>query len=76
MQEQSSPCGISPDSVVIDRLGGATAAGRLCKVSPQAVSQWRRAGIPQPRRMYLELLRPEAFEGVPTAQGEEVLHAT
>ncbi len=69
MQEQCSPDGLNADSVVIDRLGGPTVAGRLCKVSPQAVSQWRRTGIPQPRRMYLELLRPDAFQCVTT--GEE-----
>jgi hypothetical protein len=50
------------DSLVIDRLGGAVATGRLCEVTPQAVSQWRRDGIPKARRMYLQMLRPDAFE--------------
>lgn len=56
-----------PDTKIIDTLGGATAVARLCGgISPQAVSSWRRAGIPRARRMYLELLRPEAF--VPAGQ--------
>jgi hypothetical protein len=51
------------DSAVIDALGGTVATARLCEVTSQAVSQWRRHGIPQPRRMYLALVRPEAFGG-------------
>lgn len=47
------------DSGLIDALGGTVAAARLFDVTPQAVSHWRRHGIPKPRRMYLELLRPD-----------------
>jgi len=50
-----------PDSALIDALGGPVRVGELCKVTPQAVSMWRRAGIPQARRMFLEVVRPEAF---------------
>ena len=50
-----------PDSAVIDRLGGPSKVAALCQIRPQAASQWRRDGIPPARRMYLELLRPEAF---------------
>lgn len=50
-----------PDSKIIDRLGGPAEIGRLFEISPQAVSMWRREGIPKARRMYLELARPEAF---------------
>lgn len=50
-----------PDSPLIDKLGGASATARICRVTSQAVSQWRRYGIPEPRRMYLQLLRPDVF---------------
>lgn len=53
---------IHPDSAVIDALGGPTAVAGLCRISSQAVSQWRRTGIPSARRDYLSLLRPQAFE--------------
>lgn len=54
---------LHPHSQVIDRLGGPTAVARLCRISPQAVSQWRRYGIPQAREDYLRLLKPAAFAG-------------
>lgn len=60
-----------PDSVVIDALGGTVATSRLCEVSSQAVTQWRRAGIPRPWRMYLRLLRPQVF-GEPGLQVADV----
>ena len=59
------------DSLVIDRLGGAVATSRLCEVTPQAVSQWRRDGIPKARRMYLQVLRPEAFKAMAQPAGIE-----
>lgn len=49
------------DAGVIDALGGTGATAALCDVTSQAVSQWRRNGIPHARRMYLRVLRPEAF---------------
>lgn len=56
------------DSAVIDALGGTVATSKLCDVSSQAVTQWRRAGIPKPWRMYLRLLRPQVFQ--PMAAGD------
>lgn len=50
------------DSEIIDRLGGTFEVARLCEVKPPSVSQWRRDGIPQSRRMYLRVIRPEVFE--------------
>ena len=50
---------VHPDSPLIDDLGGPTAVAALCQVSPQAVSQWRRDGIPKARRMYLAVIRPD-----------------
>ena len=49
------------DSSIIDALGGNAKVAELCKVSSQAVSKWRREGIPMARLMYLRLARPEAF---------------
>jgi hypothetical protein len=49
------------NSSVIDKLGGTNEVARICGVTPQAVSQWRTDGIPSARKMYLQLLKPEAF---------------
>jgi hypothetical protein len=48
-------------SEIIDALGGTSATARLFKVSPAAVTPWRTRGIPEPRLMYLKLLRPDLF---------------
>ena len=57
-----------PDAEIISRLGGPAAVGRLFDITSQAVSQWKRGGIPKTPRRYLQLLHPEAFEA---AQGSE-----
>lgn len=49
------------DSSVIDSIGGNAKVAELCNISSQAVSKWRREGIPQARRQFLELAFPEAF---------------
>jgi hypothetical protein len=46
---------------VIDDLGGTNAVAELCRVTPQAVSQWRDTGIPDARLMYLKVVRPDVF---------------
>ncbi len=46
----------------IDDLGGTSAVADLCNVTAQAVSQWRKDGIPDARLMYLKLARPDAFK--------------
>jgi hypothetical protein len=53
---------------LIDRIGGTSATARLCMVSPAAVSEWRRNGIPQARLMYLRLAVPGVFNQTVTAQ--------
>lgn len=58
----------SRDSQIIDALGGSRAVAALCNVTSQAVSQWRRSGIPEARRMYLQLLRPDVFPSMCEAQ--------
>ena len=65
------------DSARIDLLGGPVAVGKLCEVTPQAVTQWRRDGIPRARRMYLQLLRPELFgAAIDGAEGAPPVPAT
>ncbi|MNV15077.1 hypothetical protein D3C71_1057800 [compost metagenome] len=51
-----------PDSDIIDDLGGTAAVARLCKVKDPSVSEWRKTGIPDARRMFLEAIRPGAFK--------------
>jgi hypothetical protein len=50
------------DGQIIDYLGGNGLVAKLCEVTPQAVWQWRRAGIPRARLMFLRAVRPDAFE--------------
>lgn len=52
-----------PDSALIDQLGGTTAVARMCQIRQPSVSEWRRTGIPQARRMFLALLHPTVFGG-------------
>lgn len=54
------------DSEKIDAIGGTNEVAGICNVSPQAVSQWRLDGIPNARRMYLALLRPDVFGTTPS----------
>lgn len=60
-----------PDSEIIDALGGTVAVARLCKVKPPSVSDWRKEGIPPARRMYLQAVRPEAFELATAAPAQQ-----
>lgn len=46
---------------IIDALGGTAKAARLCKVKDPSVSQWRKAGIPQARLMFIKVVRPDVF---------------
>lgn len=49
------------DSQIIDALGGTSETARLCRIQPASVSEWRKTGIPDARRMFLELKRPDVF---------------
>lgn len=49
------------DSSIIDALGGNAKVAEMCNISSQAVSKWRRDGIPDARLMYFKLLRPDVF---------------
>ena len=48
-------------SEIIDALGGTTEVARMCNVRPPSVSEWKVKGIPEARRMYLQVLRPDVF---------------
>jgi DNA-binding transcriptional regulator YdaS (Cro superfamily) len=44
------------DVKIIDAIGGTYAVAKICKVTAQAVTQWKRNGIPKPRKMLLEIV--------------------
>ena len=47
---------------IIDALGGTFAVSRLCSnASPQAVSDWRKKGLPPAREQLFRYLRPDLF---------------
>jgi hypothetical protein len=50
-----------PDEKIIEALGGTFAVASLCKIKPPSVSEWKQKGIPEARRQFLELLRPDVF---------------
>lgn len=50
-------------SEIIDEMGGTGAVAGLCGISSQAVSKWRKSGIPAPWLKYFRLRWPEAFHG-------------
>lgn len=59
----------NPQAVfLIDKLGGTAEVARLCRVSSQAVSKWRRDGIPDARRMYLLAIRPDLAAEIPASE--------
>lgn len=60
------------DSEIINKLGGTSAVAEICKIKPPSVSEWRRNGIPDARRQFLELLRPDVFRGVATPTKKKV----
>lgn len=48
---------------IIDALGGSTSVAAMCDgISPQAVSQWRKNGIPRAWVRYLKAVRPAVFK--------------
>ncbi len=49
-----------PHIKIIDHLGGNTAVSEIFSISSQAVSKWRKDGIPPARMMYLKLAYPDA----------------
>jgi len=48
-------------SSLIDFLGGTSVVAELCEVRSQAVSQWRRTGIPRARLKFIQVAKAAAF---------------
>jgi hypothetical protein len=48
-------------SDIIELLGGTNKTAELCEITPGAVSQWRKTGIPKSQLKYIKLARPECF---------------
>jgi len=50
-------------TLIIQKLGGNTAAARFFEIRPSAISQWKSANkIPQARLLHLKAARPDLFE--------------
>jgi predicted transcriptional regulator len=47
---------------VIERLGGNARTAELCDITPGAVSQWLRNGIPKTQLKFIKLARPDVFK--------------
>jgi len=50
-----------PDAELIEKAGGTAVIARLCRVTLPSVSEWKRKGIPDARRQFLELAMPHVF---------------
>jgi len=49
--------------LIIQRLGGPSAAARFFECRPSAISQWKRDNkIPNARLLHLKAARPDLFE--------------
>lgn len=51
---------------IINILGGTSKVSRLCSVTPAAVAQWRKKGIPEDRMIYLAASLEQATNGAIT----------
>jgi hypothetical protein len=61
-----------PDSEVIERLGDTSAVAAIFGIKPPSVSEWKKTGIPPARRMYLQVVYPDAFVSVMSHPAAEV----
>lgn len=52
---------------IIEALGGTAAVSRLFGLSMPSVSDWKRAGIPKARMMYLEVVHADKLRGLDLA---------
>jgi DNA-binding transcriptional regulator YdaS (Cro superfamily) len=48
---------------IITILGGTSKVAKLCNVSPPAVTQWRKNGIPKDRLIFVAALIEKLSEG-------------
>lgn len=51
---------------IINVLGGTSKVSRLCSVTPAAVCQWRKKGIPEDRMIYLAATLERVTDGAIT----------
>jgi hypothetical protein len=56
---------------VIEAFGGTNATARLCDITPGAVSQWIRNGIPKPQLNFLKAKRPKVFKKLTAARQDQ-----
>jgi DNA-binding transcriptional regulator YdaS (Cro superfamily) len=54
---------------IIDILGGTTKVAKMCGISPSAVSQWRVAGVPQEKLIFLAAQLEKHSNGKYTRKG-------
>jgi DNA-binding transcriptional regulator YdaS (Cro superfamily) len=54
------------DSTIIDLLGGTTKVAKLTNVSPNAVSMWRKKGIPHSQFLILAATLEKESKGLVT----------
>lgn len=47
---------------IIEEIGGTVATANVCEVTSQAVSKWKRTGIPKARLMFLRERFPLRFK--------------
>ena len=47
---------LTPDQIIDDVLGGTVEAAKVFNISPAAISQWRKDGIPVAREMYIRVV--------------------
>ena len=63
------------DEEIIAKLGGTMAVAKLCGVRSQAVSSWKRSGIPTLRLLQIAVLRPDVIDLDQALQRYRVRHA-
>lgn len=59
-------------NLAIDLLGGTHEAAKFFEVTPGAISQWRKDGIPRARLMYLRAMRPDIYAAASKMRGDEM----
>lgn len=53
-----------PATQIIEALGGTAAVSRLFGLSMPSISDWKKAGIPKTRMMYLEVAHADKLRGI------------
>lgn len=58
---------------IIHRLGGTAEVSRIFGLSMPSVSDWKRAGIPKARLMFLEVAYAKKLKGMDLAAAQSVV---